>query len=253
MLAKERLNTIIKLLEDEGTVQVKHLAKKFNVTEDLIRKDLKKLEKLGLIDRVHGGAERREKKFELSTIQHRMAHRAAHKKIIAEKAYNFIESGEHIFLDTSSTSAHIADCIAEGEKQVTVITDMLYILTRLSGLKHVTVIAIGGTYNRYTGGFHGHFSLETIRRFALDRAFVSCRSIDVVRGAVFEGFMDIAETKRAILDTARVKVVATQCLKFENQGVFEFYDLAAIDVIICEAPLEGVVSDVLKQLKVKSI
>lgn len=251
MLAKERLDKIMKFLDEEGVVHVKHLAHYFNVTEDLIRKDLKKLEQLDVIDRIHGGAERKKNKFEVSTIQHRMAVNDEAKMKIAEKAYETIQAGEHIFLDTSSTSAHIAYCIARGDKEITVVTDMLHIMQVLSYVPQITLIGISGVFNHYTGGFHSHQSIHQINRLSLDRAFVSCRSIDLSLQGVYEGFMDIAETKKAILDAARIKCIATQVQKFENKGVFKFYDLQDLDVIIGEESLSTKQMQVLDQMKVR--
>ena len=45
MLARERQNTIVEIVNREGSVRVKNLSKKFGVTEDSIRKDLAHLEK----------------------------------------------------------------------------------------------------------------------------------------------------------------------------------------------------------------
>ena len=49
MLARERQNTIVEIVNREGSVRVKNLSKKFGVTEDSIRKDLAHLEKDGMV------------------------------------------------------------------------------------------------------------------------------------------------------------------------------------------------------------
>lgn len=234
MTARERLNTILNRIESHGQVEVKALAIEFRVTEDLIRKDLKKLEKLQLIDRVHGGAERKTKKFETSGILYRLSVNEQAKITIARRAYGLLKSGDHVFLDTSSTSGHIAHEIKNGKKELTVITDMLYNMTCLSQAPHVNLIAVGGNYNAYTGGFSGLESVEQIKRIKVDYAFISCRSIDLTTGGIYEGFSDIGHTKRSILETAATKVVATQHDKLYNRGVFKFYDLRDLNWLITE-------------------
>ena len=47
MFVSERLNEILKLIEEKGKVEVNHLSNLFKVSKDLIRKDLSKLEKYG--------------------------------------------------------------------------------------------------------------------------------------------------------------------------------------------------------------
>lgn len=251
MTAKERLNTILYRIENHGQVEVKALAVEFRVTEDLIRKDLKKLEKMDLIDRVHGGAERKTKKFETSGILYRLSVNEKGKVAIAEKAYELLRSGDHVFLDTSSTSGHIAHVIQNGPKELTVITDMLYVMTCLSGAPHVRLIAIGGNYTPYSGGFSGLDSAAQIKRFKVDVAFVSCRSVDLDQGALYEGFSDIGETKRLILNTASTKVVATQYSKLSNKGVYHFYDLSDIDWLITDEALSDSQMQVLSQWQVQ--
>lgn len=49
MLARERQNKIVEIVNKEGSVLVKELSELFKVTEDSIRKDLSALEKKGLI------------------------------------------------------------------------------------------------------------------------------------------------------------------------------------------------------------
>ena len=83
MRANDRLNEIVKLLNKQGRVHVKSLSEMFEVTEDLIRKDLKKLEEKDLIDRIYGGAERKSKKFDASNVKYRMNIHKDEKNIIA--------------------------------------------------------------------------------------------------------------------------------------------------------------------------
>ena len=56
MFVSERLNEIINILNQEGKVEVNKLSILFDVSKDLIRKDLKKLEEQGVVDRTYGGA-----------------------------------------------------------------------------------------------------------------------------------------------------------------------------------------------------
>ncbi len=49
MFAEERQNQIVALVNKNGSVRVKELSEKYQVTEDSIRKDLTFLEKKGLL------------------------------------------------------------------------------------------------------------------------------------------------------------------------------------------------------------
>ena len=56
MLVNERQNEIYKYLQAHGATTVKTLAAKFFVSEATLRRDLTEMQRLGLIDRSHGGA-----------------------------------------------------------------------------------------------------------------------------------------------------------------------------------------------------
>lgn len=56
MLQAERERSILSLLQEQGTVTVRELSERFDVTEVTIRRDLQKLEADALLRRTHGGA-----------------------------------------------------------------------------------------------------------------------------------------------------------------------------------------------------
>ncbi|MCK8060413.1 MULTISPECIES: DeoR/GlpR family DNA-binding transcription regulator [unclassified Fusibacter] len=253
MKASDRSTDIIKKLNRHGRISVKELAIDYRITEDLVRKDLKKLEKQGLLDRVYGGAERKKNKFEAQSIHYRVQVDEEDKASIAKKAVQIITNGEYIFLDTSSTSVHIAKELARSNLEVTVVTDMLEITNILSVCEDVTLIAIGGIYNTYTGGFEGPEAISQIRKYAVDKAFVSCRSVDLHGGDLIEGFVDIGNTKKVILDIARTKIISTTANKYRSSGIFKFYRLEAIDYVITEKEFDMAQLNKLKEYKIKAI
>lgn len=253
MTANERQEDILRQINQNGRVYVKQLSLFYHVSEDLIRKDLKKLTHRGLVDRIHGGAERKTNKFESSGIQSRLAEYAPEKQRIAYIAVQHIKSGDYIFLDTSSTSVYIAMAIKQSKKEITVITDMLEIMSQLSGVQGITVIGIGGVYHAYTGGFIGPESIKQIQTYRVDKAFISCRSVSLDEGVLIEGFADIGHNKKAILDIAKEKIVATMSTKYHSSGVYKFYSLHQIDGVITEMPLSPSQKMILKGFKIKEI
>ena len=56
MLAVERRNLILEKLQDEKRVLVSELSEQFDVSEETIRRDLDRLDKMGLATKTYGGA-----------------------------------------------------------------------------------------------------------------------------------------------------------------------------------------------------
>jgi DeoR/GlpR family transcriptional regulator of sugar metabolism len=56
MTLNERHNAILEILKQNRTANVKKLAERLFVSDATIRRDLKEMQALGLIERSHGGA-----------------------------------------------------------------------------------------------------------------------------------------------------------------------------------------------------
>ena len=106
-LKNPRLEQIIQLLQQQGTVSVSQLSEIFQVTTKTIRRDLELLESEGELLRTHGGAQLvkedilREKPLEL-----RLNIEADKKKRMGLKATGLIEHGQKIFIGAGSSLYH---------------------------------------------------------------------------------------------------------------------------------------------------
>lgn len=237
MRANDRLNEIVKILNKQGRVHVKDLSDMFSVSEDLIRKDLKKLEEKDLIDRIYGGAERKTKKFDASNVNYRMNIHKEEKLKIALKAVDLIDNGETIFLDTSTTCATIAEILVKKNKQVTVITNMLEIVRILEKNNDIRVILVAGLYDRMIGGFVGFETIEQIKGYHVDKSFISCMSVNLKELHLFSSTKDIGFTKTAIFNISRQKILVTETRKFDYHGTVKYYDMSSLDYMITERTL----------------
>src|SRR5690625_6900055 len=109
MLVAERHEIIINTITEKGSIRVTELSKMFNLTEETIRRDLEKLELERKLVRIHGGAVAlQEGKGDTPYFQ-RETLNIKEKENIAKTELSFIDEGESILLDASSTSWFIAD------------------------------------------------------------------------------------------------------------------------------------------------
>ena len=160
MFPKERRKEILAIVNTTGFATVEDLSKRFEVSVDSIRKDLKSLQREGKIKREYGGAlkiEPAEKKpankpiDSSPTLESIVADAEARaeegRKSVAARAWLEINDGDAIFLGVSRTNLHLADLIAAGDKRLIVTTNMIDVLTRVSGNPKVTALATGGYLN----------------------------------------------------------------------------------------------------------
>ncbi|MFZ5968376.1 MAG: DeoR/GlpR family DNA-binding transcription regulator [Bacillota bacterium] len=250
MFAEERLAQIIKILNEKGKVVVKELSEAFDVTEDCIRKDLKTLEKDGRIKRTYGGAVLTRQPAPISNVYHRRTVNLEAKKIIAEKAFNIIAPKETIFLDISTTNILIAEKLAKSSKQVTVITNMIDIITTFTNCEHIKVIGIGGVFHKELDGFTGSSAIESILKYKVDKAFIGSVGVNIFDRGVTTFDVEDGNTKKAIMSTGKESYLVIENRKFYVDGVYRFADLLDIDVIIVDEKPEDNICEELKKMNV---
>lgn len=164
MFVEERQMQILEELQQNGKVRVKDLSEKFSVTEDLIRKDLHTLEDAGKLKRIYGGAIVLKKNVHREVAAQRKNVNTESKKHIALKAYSLIKPGTIIFLDISTTSVQLAQLIAQNNLPVTVVSNMLEVVSVLAH-SEVNTIMIGGELDYGRDGMIGTLAYEMLKRF----------------------------------------------------------------------------------------
>jgi DeoR/GlpR family transcriptional regulator of sugar metabolism len=237
MFAEERLQQILELLKKDGKVFVKDLSIKFSVTDGMIRKDLQRLEKEGRIKRTHGGAILKRNIAETTSISNRMIKNLTSKKEIAKKAFALIEENDIIFLDISSINFILAEVIAKSSKAVTLLTNMVELTSFFKDTSTVTVICIGGIYNKKLGGVVGSEAIESIAKYRVNKAFIGSCGVNLQDQSISNFDLEEGHTKKAIIAAAKSTYIVMENEKFYYDGTYRFAYLKDIDGIITqEAP-----------------
>lgn len=235
MFAQERQERIVELVNQYGTVKVKELAKKFEVTEDSIRKDLTLLENQGLLQKTYGGAMKKNRvnSHDL-TISQRRDKNIESKQKIAMKALNLIKEGDMLFLDISTANVELARLLREQNKNITIVTNMVEIMLELRNAWQVDVIFIGGTFNRRNDGFIGSMAIEQIKKFRFDLAFLGVVGIDVYNNSVTTYMVEDGLTKQTIVEHARKSYLMLETRKFEMDGTYQYSNVESFSGAILD-------------------
>jgi DeoR family glycerol-3-phosphate regulon repressor len=238
MFLKERQDAIARTIAEKGRVAVPELAERFDVTQDCIRKDLKQLEMQGLARRVYGGAVSPDPKPEREVLK-RFDTNHDEKVLIAQTAYELVAADDSVFLDASSTTLALARIMAEGSKQLTVVSPMLEILRVLGQAPHVTAIGTGGAVSAKLDSFVGSGALRMLRDINFDRTFVGALGVDLETGAVTTYDMDDGSVKRMAMDNAAHTYLLADGTKFGRAGTFTFAHLEDFDGVVTDAAGAG--------------
>lgn len=169
MYQKDRLEDILAILKKHGYVTVKYLTEQLHYSTATINRDLNFLQNQRLVKRSYGGVELAGSKgTPLPFRYHKM--RVA-KSQIAKKAAEFIENGDVIFIDSTTTTQHIAPYITD-RKDLTVITNNVAVVTYLSKYG-VRVICLGGPVKEVPYMLYGPETIENAEKYAVDKMFFS--------------------------------------------------------------------------------
>ena len=239
MLQQERHDQILAKLNLEGRVVVKELSHEFKVTEDCIRKDLSALEKQGLLKRVHGGANQIRRNLHTINVKERIEVNSPEKKLIAQKAVALIEPGTVVFLGISTICLEIAKLIYQRNINVTVVTNMIGIMELFTGECATRLIFIGGDFNQAKDGFLGSLTIEQIKRFKFDLAFIGVVGIDAHEGKVTTYDVDDGLTKQEVINSSKKIYMVAQSAKFELDGNYVFAHLDDFSGYIGEGQLSA--------------
>ena len=235
MFLEERYDKIIKMVEDKGRMSVKDLSSIFKVTEDCIRKDLRELEKRGKVKRVHGGAITNRSHNDIKHINERKEINSGKKQEIAKRAYNEIEDGDIVFLDVSSINLERAKIIGSGSKKVIVVSNMPQVATVLNDSKdNITLIIVGGEFNKKVGAMLGAFTNQYISQFTFDKSFVGVCGINEETGWMSTFNMEDGATKKTIIDNSNKSYLVMEEEKYNYDEFYKFAKLDDVSGIITE-------------------
>ncbi|QTL96727.1 DeoR family transcriptional regulator [Iocasia frigidifontis] len=233
MLAEERRQEILRLLDNKDSVHVSDLSKILDVTEETIRRDLDVLDKKKLLKRIHGGAvplvsnSKNELNFNI-----RQNKKIKEKKQIAAKAIELIEEGDTIFLDASSTSLFLARELKKTQN-ITVVTNSIRIIFELSDLNNITVISTGGILRPNSLSFVGPLANETLKKYFADKIFASCKGIAVDYGATDSNELEI-EVKQNMIKQSKKVIILSDHSKVNEIGLTQFASIEEIDTLITD-------------------
>jgi len=234
MLPVNRLEHITTLLTVKKYVTVEELSQKLGVSGETIRRDMKTLEKKGVLKRTYGGAYLKGSTESDVSIQVRKNILLPQKEQIAVLCSQFIKPDDTIFLDSSTTSLEIAKCIVQ--LPITVITHSLVIINYLSDYSNIRVIALGGILDTVNMCFTGKTTLSELDNVYARKGFVSCRTLSE-RFGVMDSNEQIGQVRTAAIDHCFASYLVADHTKFSNTSLYKIADFERFDAIVTDKPI----------------
>lgn len=236
MLAITRRNTIKDMIIEKKSVTVVDLAATFNVTEETIRRDLKTMEREGLVTRVYGGAFIQDGALNEISLPIRETSYIENKKIIGSQCAKLVHNGDSVFLDSSTTAYFVAEALSS--HRITVITDSMKILNLLAPNENIRLHSVGGELATRSMSLTGIGAMRSLERYYVDKAFVSCRSLSRENG-ITDSNEIIAEVRKKAIERSHQTYIIADFSKFDKTSFIKIVDFDKIHAIVTDRPLSG--------------
>ncbi|MGW3458376.1 DeoR/GlpR family DNA-binding transcription regulator, partial [Streptomyces olivaceoviridis] len=203
MYAPERQQEILRLARDGGRVDVLSLAEEFQVTAETIRRDLKALDRAGLLRRVHGGAIPAGRLDFEPDLAERETTAADEKDRIAKAALSELPAEGTMILDAGTTVARVAAAIPL-EARLTVVTHSLPIAARLADHPGIQLHLIGGRVRHRTRAAVDAWALRAYGEIRADVLFVAANGFSAEHGLTTPDLAEAAVKRAAVAAARRV-------------------------------------------------
>ncbi|MFD5075793.1 DeoR/GlpR family DNA-binding transcription regulator [Streptomyces sp. NPDC058371] len=235
MYAPERQQEILRLARDGGRVDVLSLAEEFQVTAETIRRDLKALDRAGLVRRVHGGAIPAGRLDFEPDLAERESTAADEKDRIAHAAVAELPAEGTLILDAGSTVARLAGALPL-EATLTVVTHSLPIAARLADHPGMQLHLVGGRVRHRTRAAVDAWALRAYGEIRADVLFIAANGFSVEHGLTTPDLAEAA-VKRAAVRAARRVVLLADSSKHGQEHFARFGDLSDVDLLITDSGL----------------
>ncbi|GIP41236.1 DeoR family transcriptional regulator [Paenibacillus sp. J31TS4] len=224
MLAEERRQLILELLEQHKSVIAKDLADQFQLSVDSIRRDLTMMEEQGLLKKTYGGAVPLPKVRVLPLPdEQRYGEGSPTQNAVSRLAASRIRENDSVYLGGAGIQYGMLKYLSR-QMPFTVVTNSLQVAQALRGFPNVEAYLIGGRLTAASGNLKDAFAQEQLRLFSFDLCFLTGGGVSE-RG-VSTGSADGASLARTVLERSRQAV----CLApHEKLGLDLFAFTAPLD------------------------
>ncbi|WP_392564858.1 DeoR/GlpR family DNA-binding transcription regulator [Orbus wheelerorum] len=225
---EQRQALIQQILTETGRVIGIDLAKKLNVSEHTIRRDLQELARRGLCKKVYGGAVSHI--IESATFDVRVSQNVHEKLIVAKKCATFIKANTSIFIDAGSTYLAMVKFIPENI-ELTIVTNSPQIAAALSNRKKSELILLGGKVNPLTGSTLGTDTVGQLKDMLFDQTFIGVCGLDPQVGLSAVYYED-ACFKKALFGQSNEIIAAITAEKIPKVARYKVAPCEDIDIVV---------------------
>ena len=240
-----RRRKLMHYILEAGAAQVDELMAAFGVSRMTVHRDLDELQRQGVVRKIRGGATAEPSTLFESDFRYRVHQGQREKHAIARHAARYIEPGQSIFMDESTTVLALTDYL-NASLPLTIATNGMSVVDAVREVDGIDLIVLGGNYNRRFYGFFGLYTEQIIASLRINTLFMSASA--VVGTISYNQNQQVVKVKRAMMAVAEQRILLVDQHKFSMSALNRLADLREFDRVIVDDGLsEDLKSSLLEQ------
>lgn len=181
MFPAERRRLILELVVRDGAASLRDLAAAVDTSEVTVRRDLRRLESEGLLERRHGGALAPSNGPQEPTYSEKSQVAGKEKAAIAAAAARLVSPGDAVLIGAGTTTQAFARRLLR-IPDLTVMTNSILVAQVLAGANGIEVMMTGGTLRGSTFALIGASAEQSLTNLHAAKVFLSGNGLSAERG-----------------------------------------------------------------------
>lgn len=238
LFGPKRQRELLNYIRAYGTGSVTQMAKLLGVSTSTVRRDLNELQERGLVERIHGGAEPLTDDPEPLRPLREVAF-ADEKRRIGQAAAAHVTDHSTVLILGGTTTEAMLPFLATA-RGLTVLTNSLIVVNRLSQYSDIEIIVLGGLLRRQELSLLGHLTIAGLGEFGIDQVFSGAFGIDPDMGVTGTNLSE-TQTDRSLASSARQLILLADSSKLTQRGPARLVPITAVSRLIVDDGADPVI------------
>ena len=228
-----RQQEILEHLKIRHFASVSELSHIIFMSEATVRRDIQKLEELGIVQTVYGGVVLSEYVNDVVPVALRDSENSDKKEIIALHAASLIHDNDTVIFDSSSTVRRICRHI-KNRKNLTVITNNLRVCQEFKD-SDIRLYCTGGALIPRRECFVGPMTERFMREIKADKLFFSTQGLSL-NGDITDSSEEEISLRKVMFEHSRLQYFLCDSSKFGKEFPFLLCNSDCVTQIISDTP-----------------
>lgn len=235
-MKEQRIRQMEHYIGSREMATIPELSRHFGVSINTIRRDLDLLQEEGKIEKIYGGARRCAAETPspdpLMAFTERRSKNAHLKLAIAEKAAEYIQEEDTIFIDTGTSTVPLLQHLGR-LSHITIVTNSIFVLHAALEYPNFTVIGLPGIIKNKTASLVGDPCLEMLDHYNIQKAFMACTAFSLENGATNSSLEELT-IKQKVMEKSGFRYLLVDSSKFDKAALLSFAKGSDFDAVFTD-------------------